>query len=130
MAGTVGGLIAGHVSDRIGFKPVFIFTHVLMAPVLIMFLNLPGYWAHVGALIAGAMVLATMPLGVVMAQTLAPKSRSMVASLMMGFAFGLGGTMSPIVGKLADLYTIETVLMGISLIPLLTLPLVFSFPRI
>ncbi len=77
---------------------------------------------------AGAMVLATMPLGVAMAQILAPKGRSMVASLMMGFAFGLGGAVSPIVGKLADLYSIHSVLIGVSLLPLLTLPLIFTFP--
>jgi FSR family fosmidomycin resistance protein-like MFS transporter len=77
MAGTISGLIAGHVSDRIGFKPVFIFTHTLMAPVLLMFLSLQGNWAYTGSAIAGGTVLATMPLGVAMAQTLAPRGRSM-----------------------------------------------------
>jgi MFS transporter, FSR family, fosmidomycin resistance protein len=128
VSGTVSGLIAGHISDRIGFKPVFIFTHTLMAPVLLFFLMLQGGWVYIGAMMAGAMVLATMPLGVAMAQILAPKGRSMVASLMMGFAFGLGGAVSPIIGKLADLYSIHSVLMGVSLLPLLTLPLIFTFP--
>lgn len=130
VAGTISGLIAGHVSDRIGFKPVFIFTHTLMAPVLLVFLRLPGNWAYTGSAIAGGIVLATMPLGVAMAQTLAPKGRSMVASLMMGFAFGLGGTLAPVVGKLADLYSIHSVLTGVSLLPLLTLPLIFCFPQV
>ncbi|MBN1849190.1 MAG: MFS transporter [Deltaproteobacteria bacterium] len=130
VAGTVSGLLAGHISDRIGFKPVFIFTFMLMSPMLILFLNLPGHWVYLGAVIAGGIVLATMPLGVAMAQILAPKGRSMVASLMMGFAFGLGGLVSPLIGKLADMYSIYSVLMGVSLLPLLTLPLVFRFPRV
>jgi FSR family fosmidomycin resistance protein-like MFS transporter len=130
VAGTISGLIAGHVSDRIGFKPVFIFTHTLMAPMLILFLSLQGHWVYLGAVMAGALVLATMPLGVAMAQTLAPKGRSMVASLMMGFAFGLGGLLSPLVGKLADIYSIHSVLMAVSMLPLLSLPLIFTFPRI
>ena len=129
VAGTASGLMAGHISDRIGFKPVFLFAHALMAPVLLLFLNLQGYWVYPGAIFAGAFVLATMPLGVAMAQILAPKGRSMVASLMMGFAFGLGGFVSPLVGKLADLYSIHTVLTYVSLIPLLTLPLIAVFPR-
>jgi FSR family fosmidomycin resistance protein-like MFS transporter len=54
----------------------------------------------------------------------------MVASLMMGFAFGLGGALSPVVGKLADLYSIHAVLMGVSFLPLLSLPLIFTFPRV
>ena len=74
VSGTVSGLIAGHISDRIGFKPVFIFTHVLMAPVLLLFLNLQGGWVYLGAMMAGAMALATMPLGVAMAQIWRPKA--------------------------------------------------------
>jgi len=128
MAGTLSGLAAGHISDRIGFKPVFLVTHALMAPVLILFLRLQGAWAYAGAVLAGAIVLATLPLGVVMAQSLAPRGRSMVASLMMGFAFGLGGAVSPLVGRLADAFSIQSVLIGTALLSLATLPLIALFP--
>jgi len=130
VAGTVSGLIAGHLSDRVGFKPVFIFFHLLMTPMLLLFLHLEGHWVYLGAVLAGGSVLATMPLGVAMAQILAPKGRSMVASLMMGLAFGLGGIVSPLVGRLADLYSIYAVLNVMALMPLLTLPLIFIFPRV
>lgn len=130
VAGTLSGLVSGHVSDRIGFKPVFIFSFSLMSPMLLLFLSLQGDWVYIGAIMAGAMVLASLPLGVSMAQILAPKGRSMVASLMMGFAFGLGGAVTALVGKLADLYSIHSVLMGISLLPLLSLPLIFTFPHV
>jgi MFS transporter, FSR family, fosmidomycin resistance protein len=130
VAGTVSGLVAGHLSDRIGFKPVFIFFHLLMTPMLLLFLHLEGPWVYMGALLAGGAVLSTMPLGVAMAQILAPQGRSMVASLMMGLAFGLGGLVSPLVGKLADLYSIHAVLNVVALVPLLTLPLIFTFPPV
>jgi FSR family fosmidomycin resistance protein-like MFS transporter len=128
LAGTFSGLAAGHISDRVGFKPVFVVSHAFMAPVLILFLRLQGAWVYAGAVVAGAVVLATLPLGVAMAQTLAPRGRSMVASLMMGFAFGLGGAVSPLVGKLADAYSIEDVLTGTALLALATLPLIALFP--
>jgi len=128
MAGTLSGLAAGHISDRIGFKPVFMITHVLMAPVLILFLKLQGAWVYVGVVVVGALVLATLPLGVAMAQSLAPKGRSMVASLMMGFAFGLGGAVSPLVGKLADIYSIQSVLTGTAFLAVATLPVIALFP--
>lgn len=130
VAGTASGLFAGHVSDRIGFKPVFLFSHAVMTPILYLFLKLEGSWVYLGAALAGGAVLASLPIGVVMAQTLAPKGRSMVASLMMGFAFGMGGMLSPLVGKLADLTSIQTVLTWITLIPLLTLPIIACFPGV
>ena len=129
VAGSISGLIAGHISDRIGYKPIFIFTYGLMTPVLLIFLRLQGRWVYAGAFVVGAMILATMPLGVALAQTLAPRGRSMVASLMMGFAVGLGGIISPLVGKLADIYSIHSVLIGVSFLPLLGLPLIAFFPR-
>jgi FSR family fosmidomycin resistance protein-like MFS transporter len=130
LAGTVSGITAGHISDRIGFKPVFFVSHSLMAPALIVLLYLPGQWVYPGAFVAGACVLASLPLGVVMAQALAPRGRSMVASLMMGFAYGLGGILSPLVGKLADVYSIHSVLMAVAFIPLLTIGLIGFFPRV
>lgn len=130
VAGTTSGLVAGFLSDRIGFKPLFHFAHALMTPSLLLFIFLPGSWAYFGAFVAGFFVLASLPLGVVMAQELAPKGRSMVASLMMGFAYGLGGLVSPLTGKLADIFSIHEVLYYTAFIPLLTVVLIFFFPRV
>ncbi|MFH0785445.1 MAG: MFS transporter [Pseudomonadota bacterium] len=128
VSGTISGLLSGHISDRIGFKPVFLFCYLCMAPALWFFMQLNGTWVYWGAALAGCFVLAPLPLGVTMAQTLAPKGRSMVASLMMGFAYGLGGAITPIVGKMADSYTIRPVLTIIAFVPLLTLPIIALFP--
>ncbi len=128
VSGTISGLLSGYVSDRIGFKPVFIFCFLFMAPTLWLLLQLNGSWVYLGAALAGGFVLAPLPLGVTMAQTLAPRGRSMVASLMMGFAYGLGGTIAPIVGKLADIYTIRPVLGFMACIPLFVIPVIMRLP--
>lgn len=130
VAGTLSGLTAGYLADKIGFKPIFYWTHGLMTPALLLFLNLSGNWIYLGAFTAGLFVLATLPIGVVMAQELAPRGRSMVASLMMGFAYGLGGVISPVIGKLSDLFSIQTVLLYVTFIPLLTLVIIFFFPDV
>ncbi|MDY6789986.1 MAG: MFS transporter [Thermodesulfobacteriota bacterium] len=130
VAGTLSGLAAGYIADRTGFKPIYYWTHGLMTPALLFFLKLSGNWIYVGAFAAGLFVLATLPIGVVMAQELAPRGRSMVASLMMGFAYGLGGAISPVVGKLSDLFSIHTVLLYVAFIPMLTLILIFFFPNV
>ena len=126
----MSGLLSGHASDRLGFKPVFLFCYLGMPLALWLLLGLEGNLVYWGAALAGGFVLAPLPLGVTMAQTLAPKGRSMVASLMMGFAYGLGGAITPIVGKMADLYTIRPVLTVIACFPLLVLPVIALFPRV
>lgn len=130
VAGTASGLLAGHMSDKIGFKPVFLFCYLGMAPTLWLLLQTGGNWTYPAAFLAGAFVLAPLPLGVSMAQRLAPRGRSMVASLMMGFAYGLGGLVSPVVGYFADIYGIPQVLGVLTLTPLLTLPVIARFPRV
>ena len=130
MAGTVSGILAGYLSDRIGCKPIFLVTHSLMTPAALLLFYLPGDWVFLGAISAGFFTMATLPIGVVMAQALAPRGKSIVASLMMGFAFGLGGAVSPIVGKLADLFSIGQVLFGVALVPLPTLGLILLFPDV
>lgn len=128
LSGTVSGLLSGYLADRAGARPIFLTTHLLMTPALLILLSLPGAWIYAGVVAAGFFVLATMPLGVTLAQELAPGGRSMVSSLMMGLAYGLGGAMAPLVGKLADIYSIADVLWWVAFIPLITVPLILLFP--
>ncbi|BBO80717.1 hypothetical protein DSCO28_12830 [Desulfosarcina ovata subsp. sediminis] len=129
LAGTASGLLAGYLADRAGFRPIFLISHLLMAPALLLMLALPGPWIYGGVFLAGFFTLATLPLGVTLAQELAPGGRSMVSSLMMGLAYGLGGATAPLVGKLADIYSVANVLFGLAFLPLVTLPLILCFPR-
>jgi len=128
VAGVVSGLLAGYLADRTEFKTIFFVSHASMAPALLLFLYLPGVFVYVGSFLAGFAVLASLPLGVVMAQRLAPKSRSMVSSLMMGFAYGLGGAFSPIVGRLGDMFGLDNVLLYSAFLPVVTLLLIARFP--
>ena len=130
VAGTFSGLAAGFLSDRIDFKKIFFVAHGMMVPALLVFLHAQGTWVYLAAAVGGFFALATLPIGVVMAQELAPRGRSMVASLMMGFAYGLGGAFSPLVGKIADLTSIQATLFVLSFVPLATVGLIWFFPQV
>ncbi len=130
VAGAISGLVAGHLSDRIGYKPIFYCAHALTTPSLYLLLYLTGNWVFFGAFLAGFFSMATLPLGVAMAQELAPKGRSMVSSLMMGLAFGMGGMMAPLTGKLADVFSIKPILVFLAIIPLLTIGLISLLPEV
>jgi FSR family fosmidomycin resistance protein-like MFS transporter len=124
VAGAPSGLLAGHLSDRIGFKPVFMSALLLATPNMIAALYLPGNWIFLFSFLAGFFILAPLPLGVALAQRLAPRGKSMASSLMMGLAVGMGGLLTPLTGKLADIFTIRPVLAAIAIIPLLTVVLI------
>jgi FSR family fosmidomycin resistance protein-like MFS transporter len=128
VGGAISGLIAGHFSDKIGYKPVFYLSHSLSTVSLFLLLSLTGGWVYPNVFLSGFFTLATLPLGVAMAQELAPKGRSMASSLMMGLAFGTGGMLTPITGKLADIFSIRPVLSVLALIPLLTTGLIAALP--
>ena len=130
LAGSASGLCAGHMADRIGYKPVFMVSNALSAPALLLSVFLGGAWIYPSAFLAGFFSMAILPLGVAMAQELAPKGKSMVSSLMMGLALGTGGIMSPIVGKLADIYTVKDVLAWLPVVPLVSMLLVMRLPNI
>jgi FSR family fosmidomycin resistance protein-like MFS transporter len=48
---------------------------------------------------------------------------------MMGFALGTGGVMTPITGKLADMFSIAPVLNVIAILPVLTMVLIYLLPK-
>jgi FSR family fosmidomycin resistance protein-like MFS transporter len=128
VAGATSGLLAGHLADRVGYRPIFLFSHGLATPSLYLLLFLSGKWVYFSVFLAGFFVMATIPLAVAMAQELAPKGKSMASSLMMGLALGTGGMLTPLTGALADIFSIRTVLLFLSIIPLLTLALIARLP--
>jgi len=130
LSGTVAGIVCGHLSDRMGYKRLLWITHGLMTPFLVLFLLAPGQWIYPATILAGGFNMASLPLGVVMAQKIAPRGRSMVASLMMGLAFGTGGILAPIIGKLGDTFTIQSVLMILVCIPLFSLIPLYFIPEV
>jgi FSR family fosmidomycin resistance protein-like MFS transporter len=129
LAGALSGLVAGSLADRFRTKPIFIGSFLLAVPAWLVPLFLRGDWIFPGAFIAGFFSMAPLPLGVTMGQRLAPKGKSMVSSLMMGLALGVGGVLSPAVGWLADLFTLSAVLAWLPLAPLAAALLSLRLPR-
>jgi FSR family fosmidomycin resistance protein-like MFS transporter len=117
-ASGAGGFFGGPVADRYGPRRVIIWTLALSTPFLAAVPLLSG-WPFIVALALGGFFLqSTLPVNITFGQELAPVSAATVSSLMMGFAWGMGGFSVPLVGAIADRYGIEPTLVGSAVIPL------------
>lgn len=117
-ASGLGGFFGGPAADRFGPRRVIVWSLVMATPFLLAAPLLSG-WPFIVTLAAGGFFLqSTLPVNVVFGQALAPISAATVSSLMMGFAWGMGGFSVPVVGAIADRYGIEHTLVGLAFIPL------------
>ena len=78
--------------------------------------------------LGGFLLQSTLPVNVTFAQIIAPISAATVSSLMMGFAWGVGGLAVPLVGMVADRIGIERTLMSMAFMPLLAAALALPLP--
>ncbi len=129
VGGAMSALVCGHMVDRIGFKPVYYFSFALSSPFLLLFIHSTGWWVYPLAFISGFFMLATLFPGVAFAQQLAPNNRSLVSSIVMGFALGPSGILMPLAGRLADAFGIRPVLSVIAMIPFAALTAVRFLPE-
>ena len=71
---------------------------------------------------------ATEPITNAMAQEAAPHARAMASSIIMGFAFGLGGLFTAPLGAVADSFGLHVTMVILGIAPVFALPAVLSFP--
>ena len=101
-SGAAAGLYGGHLSDRIGRKSVIVGSSILF-PVLaglMLLMQGPLIWVLAGA--AGAALLASFSVTIVLAQELLPRHLGLASGLILGLGFGTGGLGTALSGWLAD----------------------------
>ena len=123
-----GGFFGGPVADRFGARRVIMLSLICAVPFLAVAPLLSG-WRVVAMIACGGFLLqSTLPVNVTFAQMIAPISAATVSSLMMGFAWGVGGLAAPLVGMIADAIGIERTLTLMSFTPLVAAALALPLP--
>ena len=128
LASGVGGFLGGPAADRWGARRVIIISLVSSVPFLVVAPMLTGWPFMVVLAIGGCLLQSTLPVNVTFGQALAPISAATVSSLMMGFAWGMGGLSVPFVGMLADRIGIERSLVTMACMPLIAALLAWPLP--
>lgn len=114
----LGTLLGGPLGDRIGRRLVIWISVLGAAPfaLLLPYANL--FYTDILMVTIGIIISSAFPAILVYAQELLPKKLGMVSGLFYGFAFGMAGIGSAILGTLADATSITYVYKICSFLPL------------
>lgn len=120
-ATAAGTFFGGPIGDRIGRKYVIWFSILGAAPftLLLPYVNL--FWTTVLSVFIGFILASAFSAILVYAQELLPGKVGLVSGLFFGFAFGMGGLGSALLGALADRTSIHFVYQVCAYLPLIGL---------
>jgi FSR family fosmidomycin resistance protein-like MFS transporter len=129
-AGSLGSVAGGVLGDRVGERRIIRLSMIGSLPLFAVAFLLPSMAGRVVLLSAAFFVLLfSNPLTVVLAQSWVPHHRSTVSSLLMGFAWGVGGVVAPLFGHVADAYGLGPALATIGTLPLIGAALAWILPE-
>jgi len=116
-----GTIIGGPVGDRIGRKYVIWCSILGVLPFTLVLPYANLFWTSVLSIVIGLILASAFSAILVYAQELLPRRVGMISGLFFGFAFGLGGVGSALLGKLADFTSIDFVYRVCSFLPIIGL---------
>ncbi|WP_177765564.1 MFS transporter [Flavobacterium sp. I3-2] len=119
LAVAIGTLLGGIFGDRFGRKYVIWFSVLGAAPFTLLLPYADLTFTAVLVVIIGLIISSAFPAILVYAQELLPKKIGMVSGLFYGFAFGMGGLGSAVLGWLADETSINYIYHICSFLPLI-----------
>lgn len=128
LVGAACGLYSGALSDRIGRKPVVVWSLLLSAPLILAVGLLPGLFAWPALALAGGAVLASNSVTVVQAQELLPANTGLAAGLTLGLGFGLSGVITVAVSIVSKHVGPQDTLLLAALLPLIAAALAAALP--
>ena len=129
LAGVIGALTGGSLSDRVGRRWV-LFIAMLTAPVfLFLVLNLNGWILFPVLLLAGFTLLSISPVIMALVQESFPENRAFANGVYMAVSFLVRSAAAVIVGMLGDAFGLRWAFSISAIVMWAGVPLVFMLPR-
>lgn len=122
IATAIGTLLGGPIGDRVGRKFVIWASILGAAPFTLIMPHVENlYLTTVLSFCVGLTLSSAFPAILVYAQELLPYKLGLISGLFFGFAFGVAGIASAVLGNMADRYGIEAVYNVCGYMPLIGL---------
>lgn len=123
-----GGLIGGILSDQVGRRRVLIASTALSGPALWLLLQTAGPASFLVGPLLGLVAGASLPVTLVMAQSLIPRGQGLMSGVVMGFTFIAGALGVSTNGFIADQIGLLTTLNLNAILPLAAAVLAILLP--
>ena len=124
-ANVVGVYFGGPLGDRFGRGRVLWFSVLGALPFTLLLPYADLTWSVVLTVMIGLIMASATPAIIVFAQELMPHRFGLISGIFYGFAFGLGGIGAAVLGKLADLTSLDTVYSVCAFLPAIGLLAIF-----
>lgn len=121
VATALGTLLGGPIGDKVGRKYVIWASILGAAPFSLLMPHVGLAWTVVLSFCVGLVLSSAFPAILLYAQELLPYKLGLISGLFFGFAFGVAGIASAVLGDMADRYGIEAVYQVCAYMPLLGL---------
>ena len=122
IAPAIGTLLGGPIGDRVGRKYVIWASILGAAPFTLIMPHVENlYLTTILSFCVGLTLSSAFPAILVYAQELLPYKLGLISGLFFGFAFGVAGIASAVLGNMADRYGIEAVYNVCGYMPLIGL---------
>ena len=130
LAGALGTLLGAPLADRWGHKKFLLATLLLPSLLLPLFFYSSGFITFVLLGISGMLLVSTVVLTTVMAQSMLPQHLGMVSGMMVGFTISAGGIGVTLLGTIADTWGVPVAIKAIFVFPLIAfgLTLLLKYP--
>ncbi|MBN1934251.1 MAG: MFS transporter [Anaerolineae bacterium] len=107
LATSIGSLLGGSISDRIGHWQLLLGCLILLIPLALLFVDATGLmqWAIVSSI--GLLVGAMFPVSIVIAQETWPGNVGLASAMVMGIGWVPGGIGASVTGQIADALSLQ-----------------------
>jgi FSR family fosmidomycin resistance protein-like MFS transporter len=129
LAGALGGMVGGSLSDRWGRRAVILVSGLLCVPFLHGIFRTEGLLALAFLALAAATLSGAHSVVIALAQELVPSRTSTASSLVMGLGWGVAGVLLIGFGNLAEHISVPRALDIAVTLPLLSAALALGLPR-
>lgn len=129
LAGVIGALSSGTLSDRLGRRRVLFSTMLISSLLLFLFLNLQGWSTILILVLLGFLNLSFQPVMLALTQDHFPRSRSVANGVYMALNFISLSIASIVIGILGDRFGLRGAFFWSAVISLFSLPVLLVIPQ-